>query len=218
MSGALELPPNLLPNGISWAELVDQLKVPAERIQRSPLPGTANEEDFLYANERLGIRCELIDGTLVELPMGNYESLLAIQLASLLLEFVCPRKLGIVIGADSMFRLFGGNIRMPDVAYIPKDRFPNGLPQGPVWSLAPALAVEVISASNTRAELARKRSDSFAPGVSVIWVVDPIPRTVTVYDDSDPTNGKQAIDRLDGGTVLSGFSIALSDLFSVMDL
>jgi Uma2 family endonuclease len=160
----------------------------------------------------------LIDGTLVEKAMGDYESLVGSFLINLFWDFVRPHKLGIVLGADSMFRLFGGNIRMPDVAFIPKTQFPQGLPKGPVWNIVPSLVVEVISASNTVAEIKRKRAEFFSHGVEIFWMIDPATRSGVMYDTINPIEGKPATDILDGGKALPGFSVNLSELFAVMDL
>jgi Uma2 family endonuclease len=218
VSNTLKLPKNTPRIGSSLADLLDELGVSADRVLRYPHPGTATEADFLDANERLDICCELIDGTLVEKAMGSYESLIGGYLISLLWAFVRPKGLGIVLAPDGMFRLFDGNIRMPDVSFIPKTQFPNGLPKGPIWNIVPSLVVEVLSASNTKKEIDRKRGEFFAQGVSLIWVIDPVPRTVAVFEAGHPTEGKIAADSLDGGNALPGFSVQLADLFSVMDL
>ena len=54
---------------------------PAERIRLIPAPGTATEEDVLTSDSRFGRLCELIDGVLVEKPVGYYESRLAVVLS-----------------------------------------------------------------------------------------------------------------------------------------
>jgi len=192
--------------------------IPADRVLHSPAPGTATEADFLRANEELGIPCKLIDGTLVEQATGSYESLLAGYLIRLLWNYVAPRKLGIVLATDGMYRLFSGNIRMPDASFVPKERFPGGLPKGPVWKISPTLAVEVLSASNTAAEIDRKRGEFFANGVLVVWVVDPVFRTATIHKPDIASVTKADSDTLDGCTALPGFSLPLSELFGVMDL
>jgi Uma2 family endonuclease len=215
--------PVSLPVGLdrsnTLAGLLDQLGgIPAERVLRYPAPGTATEADFLRANEERGILCELIDQTLVEKAMGSYESLLAGYLIRLLWNFITPRKLGIVLAPDGMFRLFEGNIRMPDVSFVPKDRFPNGLPNGPVWKLAPSLAVEVLSIGNTAAEIDRKRIELFANRVLILWVIDPVSRTAVVYEpDRSPVTKSQS-ENLEGGVAIPGFSLSLTELFGVMDL
>ena len=62
--------------------------------------------------------------------MGYRESLFALFLARILLDFVEPRNLGLVSGADGTMKLFGGLVRIPDVAFASWDRFPGrGFPR-----------------------------------------------------------------------------------------
>ena len=51
----------------------------------------------------------------------------------------------------------------------------------PCPPLVPDLVVEILSESNTPAEMKRKRSEYFDSGVRVIWEVDPAARTVHVH-------------------------------------
>src|SRR6266480_1765110 len=89
-------------NAADWVrELGD---IPLERIIVDPLPGTATEADLLQKVEVEKHFCELIDGTLVEKPMGLYESTLAILLAARLVEFVLVGKLGAVAGEGGPLR------------------------------------------------------------------------------------------------------------------
>ena len=81
--------------------------VPLGRIVMDPLPGTATESDLLTLVE--GDRLvELIDGTLVEKPVGSLESRIAVYLAAAIVNFVKPRKLGFVTGADGTSRTRSG--------------------------------------------------------------------------------------------------------------
>ena len=50
-----------------------------------------------------------------------------------------------------------GLVRLPDVSFVSWDRFPTGeLPPEPMPNLVPDLAVEILSASNTPADMDRK--------------------------------------------------------------
>src|SRR5205823_12121176 len=81
------------------AEWLDDLgDVPLERIIFDPWPGTATEEDLLRKVEVEKHLCELVNGTLVEKPVGFYESQVAVALSHFLLSFVIPRRLGGVSG------------------------------------------------------------------------------------------------------------------------
>src|SRR5690349_15593117 len=83
--------------------------VPPERVLVSPGPGKATEADLLEEAEGAeGRLCELIDGTLVEKAMGAPESLLAVEVAGLLRDFVRPRRLGQIYGDDGLLRLAPG--------------------------------------------------------------------------------------------------------------
>ena len=151
----------------SIATVADLLKslgdIPAERVRWKPLPGTATERDLLKTNERKeGAICELVDGTLVEKTMGFGESEIAIVIASAIFIFVRDKQLGIVAGESGMLRLTPGLIRVPDVSFISWDRIPGRKRSNePIPALAPDLAVEVLSKSNTKAEIERKLNEYF---------------------------------------------------------
>jgi Uma2 family endonuclease len=151
---------------------------------------------------------------LVEKPMGVYESRMAVVLIAILEPFVQQRDLGMVFGADATLRLLPGLVRLPDVSYCHWAQFPDRLlPAAQMPDLYPDLAVEVLSPSNTRAEMARKRREYFAAGTRLVWEVNPGKRTVTVYTAPDESSVLTEADTLDGGTVLPGFSLPIRDWF-----
>ncbi|HEY8669190.1 MAG TPA: Uma2 family endonuclease, partial [Tepidisphaeraceae bacterium] len=126
--------------------------------------------------------CELIDGTLVEKVMGYEESAVALRIAHLLMAFVAPRKLGILTGEAGMMRIMPNRVRIPDVAFVSFDRLPGRKSPGvPIPHLAPDLAVEVLSESNTRQEMQKKLQEYFTAGTRLVWYVDLKTRSVDVY-------------------------------------
>lgn len=201
------------------ADLLAQLGgIAPERVRFRPLPGTATEQDVLDIQAREGRLCELVDGVLVEKGMGFRESFLSMALSAILWGFVKPRNLGLVTGADGMVRLSSGLVRIPDVAFIAWNRLPGRrVPTEPIPGLAPDLVVEVLSESNTEAEMSRKRREYFAAGVRLAWFVDPVARTVTVYTAVDQSTLLHAAHTLDGGAVLPGFALPLQELFDELD-
>jgi Uma2 family endonuclease len=133
----------------------------------------------------------------------------------LLGNYLERQKLGIVLGEAGMLRLSPGLVRIPDVSFIGWDRLPGPrLPREPIWGLAPHLAVEVISRSNTPQEMQRKLAEYFELGVRLVWYVYPESRTVEVYAALDRRTVLGENDVLDGGDVLPGFQIALKDFFA----
>lgn len=210
---------------VSTAELESELTLadlhkrfgpmPLWRIRREPAPGTATERDVLEILAREDRLCELVDGVLVEKTMGFEESFLALAIGTFLNNFVAPRKLGIVTGADGTIRLAPGLVRIPDVAFFSWDRIPNRrFPRKPIPKLAPDLAVEVLSASNTRKEMQRKLADYFKAGVRLVWYVDPKTRMVQVFTSRSSRKTLRESQTLDGGAVLPGFSVSLRQLFA----
>ena len=160
--------------------------------------------------------CELVDGTLVEKTVGAYESYLPVWLIRVIGNFVEQNKLGIVLGEGGMMRLAPGLVRIPDVSFISWDRLPGRrVPREPIPDLAPDLAVEVISQSNTRKEMDRKLQDYFAAGTRLVWFVYHSPRhEVRVYVKPEEFSLVRESETLDGGDVLPGFRLTVSDLFA----
>lgn len=193
--------------------------IPLERILFHPYPGTATEADVLALSEAPRRRlCELIDGVLVEKAMGYSESFLAVFLIELLNGFVRPRNLGAVTGEAGTLRLWAGRVRIPDAAFTSWERMPNRhRPAAPIPDLVPDLAVEILSISNTAAEMERKRREYFTAGTRLVWEIDPLDRTVVVYTAPDQSTTLTESDTLDGGAVLPGFTLPLRDLFAELD-
>lgn len=202
------------------ADLLEQLGgIAPNRVRFRPPPGTATEEDVLEIHAHEGRICELIDGVLVEKAVGLRESYLASVLITILWSFVRPRNLGMVTGEAGTMRLAFGLVRIPDVAFISWQRLSGRrIPTEPIPHLAPDLAVEVLSPSNTPGEMARKRQDYFAAGVQVVWQVEPNARTVEVFTAPDQSTVLHEAETLEGGTVLPGFTLPLQELFGELDL
>lgn len=197
------------------ADLIARLGgIDPARILLDPPPGTATEDDLIRVNDRHETLCELIDGALVEKVMGVPEATLAAWIIRLLGHFVDPNHLGELIGADGPVRLMGGLIRMPDVSFIKRGKLPGGLvPMDPISNLAPDLAVEVLSPSNTRAEMQIKRKEYFLAGTTLVWEVDPRRRVVVVYTEPEEGTTLTEDDTLDGGEVLPGFQLPVRRIF-----
>ncbi|NOZ38705.1 MAG: Uma2 family endonuclease [Planctomycetes bacterium] len=190
--------------------------IPLDRVVHDPAPGTATVADVVRLDDHENRLCELIDGTLVEKTVGVYESFLAIQIGTLLNLFVTQAKLGIVAGADGMMQIFPDQVRIPDVSFISWEHLKDsGFPDNPAPFMAPTLAVEIISRSNTAKEMDRKLGEYFEAGTQQVWYVYPKPREVKVY--SSPTNvttlGEN--DTLTGGELLPGLSIDLKAFFTL---
>jgi len=105
--------------------------------------------------------------------------------------------------------------RIPDVCFIRWERFPNRqLPREPIPSLAPDLAVEVLSEGNTEGEMQRKLYDYFTAGIRLVWYIDPRSRTAKAYTAVDQSVPVGQNESFSGGEVLPGFELPLNDVFA----
>ena len=82
---------------------------------------------------------------------------------------------------------------------------------------APDLAVEVLSDSNTKAEMDRKLREYFESGTRLVWYVDPETRTISVYTSPLTVSVLVADEILDGGVVLPGFMVRVGSVFEEAD-
>ena len=198
------------------ADLLQHLgDIPADRVRFTPTPGTAKLEDLLLPENE---HCELVDQTLVEKPVGAKESILAGMIIQFLNEFVIPNKLGFVTGEAGFFELTGGSARAPDVAFFSWDRLPDRrVPDEPILTLSPDLAVEVLSKSNTPREMERKYKEYFRSSVRLVWEFDPRKQSVRVLKPRIKPQELSHDDILSGEPVLPGFTLPLNQLFAQMD-
>lgn len=197
------------------AELVADLgDIPLKRIRMTPTPGTATIGD-VTANNDSALRTatvELVDGTLVEKPVGMPESEAAMVVGGYLGEWNRKAKLGFFTGEAGVVQLFKDTARAPDVSFFRFDQFPQGQPpKGQVPWMYPDLAVEILSPSNTRRELTKKRREYFAAGTRLVWEVDLKTETVVVYREPNRGEKLTVTDTLDGENVLPGFTLSIRE-------
>lgn len=198
------------------ADLLRRLgDIPPDRVRFDPTPGLATVVDLLRPENE---GCELVEGTLVEKAMGTREAFLAAYVIELLGLFVRANNLGILTPGDGAWEMMSGLVRLPDVAFLSWDRLPSReVPDEPIASAVPDLAVEVLSRSNTPGEMARKRGEYFRAGVRLVWEIDPRARAVRAYTSETAFTDHTAADTLTGDPVLPGFALPLAQLFAELD-
>lgn len=203
----------------SLAERLQELGgIVADRVRSLPAPGTATLDDLVHANDHSTPLCELIDNTLVEKAVGFEATVVAATIIRILGDFVARHRLGIVSGADGMFRLLASSVRGPDVAFLSRARFPGGqFPQEAYPSLAPDLAVEVLSPGNTKSEMMRKRIEYFHSGVRLVWIIDCRSRSVAVYTSPVGVTVLDEEATITGSDMLPGFECLVAECFSDLD-
>jgi Uma2 family endonuclease len=166
-----------------------------------------------------GNRFELVRGRLVPVtPAGDRHGQAAVILAAELRAFVRERQLGRV-RVETGFSLFRNpdTVRGPDVSFVAAgkpggDRTSNGFIAG-----APDLAIEIISPSNTRAQIAEKVSEYLEAGCRLVWVVDTDRRVAHVHRPGAVRRTIDANGHLDAEDVVPGFSYSLRALSEELD-
>lgn len=161
-------------------------------------------------------RFELVDGVPVMVPMasGGHGSV-ASRLLVAVGTWVIAEQLGEVFDSSTGFilRRDPDVLRGPDVSFVAAARLPTTLGRG-FLELAPDLAVEVLSPSNTVAEMNRKLADYFGAGTRLVWIVDPETRSVAVHAAGALPTWLGEADMLDGGAVLPGLAVRVATLFA----
>ncbi len=162
---------------------------------------------------------KVVDGKFVEpTPMGFYEGMVAFVLnQAIVVHFLKSRRTGRVV-VEILFQLFAlpKRERRPDLAYVSYERWPRDrpFPASAAWDVVPDLAVEVVSPGNTAIEIIVKLDDYFRAGVRRVWIIYPKQQIVQDYQSLRHAEMLGIEDSLDGGEVIPGFSMNLSDLFN----
>ncbi|MEK0178783.1 MAG: Uma2 family endonuclease [Oscillatoriales cyanobacterium] len=186
----------------------NQLETPAEEK-------VWTDAEFMALN-RDGHRYEIVNGELIDMGnSGAKHGYVCSILMILLGGYVHIQKLGAMFDSSTAFKMKSGNKRSPDVSFMAKERLqglddiPDGFLEG-----APDLAVEILSPSNTVAEIHDKLVEYFENGSRLVWVINPKEKYVLVYRSSqEPDRLLKSTDSLDGEEIVSGFTLPVAELF-----
>ena len=161
-------------------------------------------------------KAELVRGELrVTPPPGGPHGVAAVNLVVRLAVYAMERDLGRVFADGVGYELMRlpHTVRVPDASFVRVDRLPKAGVGPGLLKLAPDLAVEVLSPSETASDLDEKLDDYRIAGTPLVWVVDPERRTVTVYHAGDPPRWLREGDMLEGGEVIQGFTCPVAAIF-----
>jgi Uma2 family endonuclease len=168
-----------------------------------------------------GYTHEVVNGRLIMSPKNNFfHERICMKLTVALERFATEKGLGVVLGSSAGFWMHNRNCRAPDISFIAKTRL---LRMGfkpdtrTFFPGAPDLAVEVLSVSNSPAEIQNRLDDFFGSGTELAWIVHPDEEFVQVCHSPLDRKilGKGAM--LDGEQLLPGFQFPIADLFKGWD-
>ena len=110
---------------------------------------------------------------------------------------------------DSPFRA----TKLPGyLSFVSRKRLTN-FDDARFFSGAPDLAVEILSPSNHRGEMHAKVADYLAAGARMVWVVDPVRKSVTTYRELLAPRRLESNETLDGKNVLPGLALPVEAIF-----
>lgn len=181
-------------------------------VRSDPYPDDFDFERFIALPENSDRMFELIHGEIVEKMLTEEKGILVLKIGSELLTFVQTHHFGRVgthtLHHNPQDRL---NYRLPDISFTADTTTPI-VKEGAVPRF-PDLAVEVITPSDSYRQMREKAAYYLANGVKLVWLFNPETLLVDVYR----ANGERLLigesDVLDGGDVLPGFAMPVSDVF-----
>lgn len=181
--------------------------------------GLLTAEDFLTMPDADRLR-ELVDGRVVEVsPTGRRHGRLTLLLGWRIAAFVEEHELGEVYAAETGFVLARNpdTVRAPDISFVKRERLPasnDPNDEDRFLELAPDLAVEVISPSNSARDISDKVINYLDAGTLMVWVIEPRRRILTAYAADRTARIFREGDILDGGDILPGFQLPLAEVFA----
>ena len=154
---------------------------------------------------------EYVKGELIPMPptSGEHGDISA-NLFLFLGPYVRENQLGRVYTSDTGFKI-GDRFLIPDIAFVSTERLPDD--RRKAFSIPPDLAVEIVSPTDVLFRVFEKALTYLSGGTRLVWVIEPVAKTVTVYRSETDIEMLTREDTLTGEEVVEGFSCKVAQLF-----
>ena len=180
----------------------------SESTQEISTPDTITLEEFLE-NDFEGyeyVKGELIPMALLSMEHGE----ISIKVIRYLDLHVHTHQLGHLYTAETTFQL-DDRVVKPDVAFISTNRLPEDRRKGS--PIPPDLAVEIVSPTDKHHDVTEKAFAYLKAGTRLVWVIEPVAKTVMVYRSETDFTLLTYENTLTGEDVIEGFSCPIAQLF-----
>jgi Uma2 family endonuclease len=161
---------------------------------------------------------ELIDGEVLQKTMPTLlHSLVSGLLYVMLVNYLRLTKEGIAAIELRHAQRDESRSYLPDIAVTlrgPRSR--EEIERGPVERV-PDIAIEVLSPDDRPGRIAEKVTFYLRAGALLVWVVDPVERTLDAYRRDRPSTHYAPPDIVDALPVLREFALDLTELFAQVD-
>ncbi len=179
-----------------------------ESMQEMPPHGTMTMAEFLE-NDLEGyeyVKGELVPMAAAAIIHGEIGSNVHLILGM----FVQEQKLGRLYIAETTFQL-GDRVVKPDIAFVSTERLSEDKLKG--YTNAPDLAIEIVSPTDKHYDVTEKALAYLKAGTRLVWVIEPIMKTVMIYRSEADSTLLNYEDTLTGEDVVPGFSCPVAELF-----
>ena len=181
---------------------------PALPPEMCAIPTTMTLEEFLEHDVE---GYEYVKGELVPMaPPSREHGEISVNVIRYLDAYVYENKLGRLYTAETTFQV-GERTVKPDVAFVSTSRLTGDKTKG--FSIPPDLAIEVISPSDVQSRVAEKALAYLDAGTRLVWVLEPVSKTVTVYRSERDIEMLTRDDTLTDEEVVPGFACPVECLF-----
>jgi len=179
---------------------------------------TAVRKRHTYADyEKLpeGAPYQLIGGELVMTPAPTpYHQRISMEIEYALVQFVKATGIGVILDAPIDVYLSETETYQPDIIFISKERL-TIIGEKKIEG-APDLVVEILSPATAYYDLRHKMQVYETSGVREYWIVDPVEKTVELYENAGGVFSIFSKAREKGSVrskLLQGFEIDLVKIF-----
>ena len=125
-------------------------------------------------------------------------------------SYVRENKLGRLYTIETTFQL-SDRVVKPDIAFVSTERLSEDKLKG--FSVAPDLAIEIVSPSDKHYDVTEKAFAYLKAGTRLVWVIEPVAKTVMVYRSETDFTLLRCEDTLTGEDVVEGFTCPVAQLF-----
>jgi Uma2 family endonuclease len=159
---------------------------------------------------------QLIDGDLVMTPAPTpFHQEVLLRMCTALREHALHRKLGLVFLAPIDVYLSDTETYQPDIIFISQAR--RSIVGEKKIEGAPDVVVEILSPGSGYYDLVHKKTTYRTSGVKEYWIIDPLEKTVEVFENTGDEFRRICSTRERGPAasgILRGFSIEAEALFA----
>lgn len=193
-----------------------EVKTPKKKkAAAKPVPIEKRSDVTVDELERLSLPypAELYNGKVVYKMANLAHGIIQLLISAKLSVYLETNRIGYAM-SETNFRLWPDRpreSRIPDIAFIKKERLPEDFYRFP--SLAPDLAVEIISPDDSFFKVMEKVDEYFSAGTQLVWLVIPNTREVLVCTAERKYSVR---DRLTAPELLPGFELPVSEIFEAL--